>query len=240
MHAKLAISTHVVRPYITDEHRQTRADDTASASGDVASRTLTLTMRISFPLLIVLALVSAVGCKKYDTLVEKNAVCDEKWANIDAELQRRYDLIPNLVATVKASAHHEEETLTKVAEARASASQIKLSGDDFSDPARMAAFQKAQGELGGALSRLLVTQEAYPDLKANAQFHDLAVTLESTENRLLRARQEYNAAVKDYNAELAKVGGKVVNKATGKPFKPRVYWTASDEAKTSGAPKVSF
>lgn len=197
-------------------------------------------MRISFPLLLVLALVSAVGCKKYDVLVEKSAVCDEKWANIDAELQRRYDLIPNLVATVKASAHHEEETLTKVAEARASASQIKLSGDDFSDPAKMAAFQKAQSELGGALSRLLVTQEAYPDLKANAQFHDLAVTLESTENRLLRARQEYNAAVKDYNAELAKVSGKALNKATGKPFKPRVYWTASDEAKTSGAPKVSF
>jgi LemA protein len=197
-------------------------------------------MRIPFSLLIVLALVSAVGCKKYDTLVEKNAVCDEKWANIDAELQRRYDLIPNLVATVKASAHHEEETLTKIAEARASASQIKLSGDDFSDPAKMAAFQNAQSQLGGALSRLLVTQEAYPDLKANAQFHDLAVSLEATENRLLRARQEYNAAVKDYNAELAKVGGKALNKVTGKPFKPRVYWTASDDAKTSGAPKVEF
>jgi LemA protein len=87
---------------------------------------------------------------------------------------------------------------------------------------------------------LLVTQEAYPDHNANAQIHDIAVTLEATENRLLRARQEYNAAVKDYNAELAKVSGKALNKATGKPFKPRVYWTASDEAKTSGAPKVEF
>lgn len=191
-------------------------------------------------LCILLALALAVGCKKYDALVDKNATADEKWANIDTELQRRYDLIPNLVATVKKSAQHEEETLTKVAEARASASQIKLSGDDFSDPDKMAAFQKAQSQLGGALSRLLVTQEAYPDLKANAQFHDLAVSLESTENRLLRARQEYNAAVKDYNAELARVSGKVVNKVTGKPFKPRVYWTASDEAKTSGAPKVEF
>jgi LemA protein len=188
-------------------------------------------------LLLVVSLV--VSCKKYDRLVEKNAVADEKWANIDAELQRRYDLIPNLVATVKASARHEEETLTKVAEARASASQIKLSGDDFSDPVKMAEFQKAQSQLGGALSRLLVTQEAYPDLKANAQFHDLAVSLEATENRLLRARTEYNAAVKDYNAELAKVSGKVVNKVTGKPFKPRVYYAVADEA-TRTAPKVDL
>jgi LemA protein len=197
-------------------------------------------MRSSTRIGLLLLLVSlAVSCKKYDTLVEKNAVADEKWANIDSELQRRYDLIPNLVATVKASARHEEETLTKVAEARASASQIKLSGDDFSDPAKMAAFQAAQSQLGGALSRLLVTQEAYPDLKANAQFHDLAVSLESTENRLLRARQEYNAAVKDYNAVLAKISGKVVNKATGKPFKPRVYYTVSDEV-TRTAPKVDL
>lgn len=195
------------------------------------------------PLLLLLAFLafvsSAPGCKKYDTLVEKNAVCDEKWANIDAQLQKRFDLVPNLVATVKASAHHEEETLTKIAEARASASQIKLSGDDFSDPVKMAEFQKAQSNLGGALSRLLVTQEAYPDLKANAQFHDLAVSLESIENGLLRAREEYNGAVRDYNAELAKVSGAVVNKVTGKPFKPRVFYAASDEAH-GPAPKVQF
>jgi len=196
-------------------------------------------MRHRLSLALLFILFAVVGCKKYDALVEKNATCDERWGNIDAELQRRYDLIPDLVATVKASAKHEEETLTKVAEARASASQIKLSGDDFSDPAKMAAFQKAQGELGSALSRLLVTQEAYPDLKANAQFHDLAVTLESTENRLLRARQEYNAAVKEYNAELAKVSGSVVNKVTGKPFKPRVYYSAADEAART-APKVDL
>jgi LemA protein len=190
-------------------------------------------------LALVLAVLAVTGCKKYDTLVEKNAVCDEKWANIDAQLQKRYDLIPNLVATVKASAHHEEATLTKIAEARASASQIKLSGDDFSDPAKMAEFQQAQSQLGGALSRLLVTQEAYPDLKANAQFHDLAVSLESIENGLLRTREEYNAAVRDYNAELAKVSGSVVNKVTGKPFKPRIYWTA-DAAARGPAPKVEF
>src|SRR5215510_3436593 len=116
-----------------------------------------------------------VGCHKYNALVEANATCDQKWADIDAELQRRYDLIPNLVATVKAQAKYEQATLDKVVQDRAAATQIKLSGDDFSDPAKMAAFQKAQDELKGSLSRLLVTQEAYPDLKANQGYHDLTV-----------------------------------------------------------------
>ncbi|HSN30831.1 MAG TPA: LemA family protein [Kofleriaceae bacterium] len=191
-----------------------------------------------FLLLVLLVLPWLGGCHKYNALVEKNATCDEKWADIEAQLQRRYDLIPNLVATVKASAAHEEKTLEEVTAARASATQIKLSGDDFSDPAKMAAFQAAQDQLKGSLGRLLVTQEAYPDLKANAQFHDLAVELEGTENRIARAREEYNGAVKDYNAELAKVSGAVVNKVTGKPFKPRIYFSASADAHE--APKVQF
>jgi LemA protein len=190
-------------------------------------------------LVLLFALLPLLGaCHKYNTLVEKNATCDEKWANIDVELQRRYDLIPNIVNTVKEAEHHEEKTLEEVTAARASATQIKLTGDDFSDPAKMAAFQKAQDSLSGALSRLLVTQEAYPDLKAMPQFHDLTVELEGTENRIARARQEYNGAVKDYNAELAKVSGSVVNKVTGHPFKPRIYWAASPEAHE--APKVNF
>ena len=178
------------------------------------------------------------GVKKYDKLVEANAVCDQKWADIETELQRRYDLIPNLVATVKASAAHEEKVLEEVTQARASATQVKLSADDLTDPAKMAAFSEAQGKLTGALGRLLVTQEAYPDLKANAQFHDLAIELEGTENRIARSRQEYNEAVKNYNAELQKVSGQVINKVTGKPFKPRVYWSAT--AAAHEAPKVQF
>jgi LemA protein len=178
------------------------------------------------------------GCQKYDVLVEKNSICDEKWADIDAQLQRRYDLVPNLVATVKGSAAHEENTLAQVTQARAAATQIKLTADDLTDPEKMAAFQKAQDQLKGSLSRLMVVQEQYPDLKANAQFHTLQVELEGTENRILRAREEYNAAVRDYNSELAKIGGQVVNKVTGKPFKPRVFFSASTEAQA--APKVSF
>jgi len=192
----------------------------------------------AFFVVLFAVLTSCGGVKKYDSLVEANAVCDQKWADIDTELQRRYDLIPNLVATVKASAAHEEKVLEEVTTARASASQVKLTSDDLTDPAKMAAFTQAQSALTGALGRLLVTQEAYPDLKANAQFHDLNVELEGTENRVSRSRQEYNDAVKTYNAELAKVGGQVVNKISGKPFKPRVYWSAS--AAAHEAPKVQF
>ena len=102
----------------------------------------------------------------------------------------------------------------------------------------MAAFQKAQDQLRGALSRLLVVNEAYPDLKANAQFHALQVQLEGTENRILRAREQYNDAVRDYNTELGKIRGAVVKRATGGTFKPRVYFQASSDAQQ--APKVTF
>lgn len=192
-------------------------------------------------LIIVIAVVVVLGlfvAGTYNGLVKQRTAVDGAWAQIDVQLKRRYDLIPNLVSTVKGSAKHEEETLTKVMEARAAATQIKLSSEDLTDPAKMAAFQKAQDNLKGSLSRLLVAQESYPDLKANAAFRDLQTQLEGTENRILRAREEYNAAVKTFNAELGKVGGSVVNKVTGKPFKPRVYFAASAEAQA--APKVSF
>jgi LemA protein len=190
-------------------------------------------------LLAALGLVGALpGCQSYDVLVQKDQVAQQKWADVDAQLQRRYDLVPNLVNVVKGSAKHEEDTLAQVTKARAEATSIKLSADDLEDPAKMAAFQKAQDQLKGSLSRLLAVQENYPDLKANAAFHDLQIQLEGTENRILRAREEYNAAVSDFNSELGKIRGQVVNKATGKPFKPRAYFSASADAQA--APKVSF
>ena len=180
------------------------------------------------------------GCENYDKLVDLDATCDQKWADVQAQLQRRYDLIPNLVATVKGQANFEKDTLEKVTEARASATSIKLDAknEDFSDPAKMEAFQKAQSQLSDALSRLLVASENYPDLKANAAFHDLRVDLEGTENRIGRARSDYNAAVKDYNSELGKIRGQAINKVTGKPFKKREYFNADTAAQA--APKVSF
>lgn len=197
-------------------------------------------MKIGLRLLMMmmLALVFASGCENYDKLVDLDATCDQKWADVQTQLQRRYDLIPNLVATVKAQANFEKDTLEKVTEARASATSIKLTGDDFSDPAKMEQFQKAQSQLSGALSRLLVASENYPELKSNGAFHDLRVDLEGTENRINRARQDYNAAVKDYNAELGKIRGQAINKVTGKPFKKREYFNADTAAQA--APKVSF
>jgi LemA protein len=188
--------------------------------------------------LAIAALFAIPGCGHYDDLIDKDQVAAEKWSNVEVELQRRSDLIPNLVSTVKASATHEEETLAKVAEARSQAAQIKLTGDDLSDPAKMAAFEKAQSQLKGSLSRLMVVQEQYPDLKANRSFHDLQIQLEGTENRIQRARQEYNASARDYNSTLGRISGQVVNKATGNPFKPRVFFQATPESQV--APKVSF
>jgi len=188
--------------------------------------------------LFALLAVFLTNCSRYDELVEKDQVAEQRWADVEAQLQRRLDLVPNLVATVKAAAAHEEKTLKDVTEARAKATSIQLSAEDLTDPDKVAAFEQAQSQLSSALSRLLVVQERYPDLKANEGFRDLQVQLEGTENRILRAREKYNEAVREYNAMLNKIGGQVVNKITGRPFKPRVYFKASPEAHT--APKVSF
>lgn len=194
------------------------------------------------PLWVVLSLftlaLTAASCQHYDVLVNKDQIAAEKWSNLESQLQRRADLVPNLVAVVKGAAKHEQDTLTKVTEARSQLTRVNLTADDLSDPEKMAAFQKAQSQLSGALSKLMMVQEQYPDLKANQGFHDLQVQIEGTENRILRGREEYNAAARDYNSELLRVGGQVVNKITGKPFKPRVYFTASPESQE--VPKVSF
>jgi len=195
-------------------------------------------MKLGLRLLVLFALALAFGCQNYDRLVDLDATCDQKWADVQSQLQRRYDLIPRVVETVKGQAKFEQSTLTAVTQARASATQIKLTADDLSDPAKMAQFQKAQGELSSALSRLLVASENYPELKTNSAFHDLRVDLEGTENRINKARQDYNAAVKDYNSELGKVRGQVVNKVTGKPFKKREYFNADTAAQA--APSFSF
>lgn len=178
------------------------------------------------------------SCASYDKLIEKDQACQMKWADLEANLQRRADLIPNLVATVKAAAAQEQATLTKVAEARASATSIHLTAEDTQDPEKMAKFQAAQDQLKGALSRLLVVQEQYPDLKSNGNFRDLQVQLEATENRILRAREEYNRVVGEYNSELGKVKGKIIKRATGGTFMPRPYFAGSPGSDV--APKVNF
>ncbi len=191
-----------------------------------------------FSLIILVISLFSVSCQKYDHIVEKDEMCDQKWGNYEAQLQRRADLIPNLVAVVKASAAHENQTLKEVMEARASATQIKLTADDLTDKDKVAAFEAAQSQLKGSLSRLMMVQETYPELKANQNFTNLQIQIEGTENRILRSREEYNAAVGSFNTALKKVEGKAVNAVTGQPFKPRVYFSASEKAKE--APVVDF
>ena len=202
-----------------------------------------MTHRRSFQLLLLamLALFAPLfvpGCANYDELVEKDQKAAQKWSDVEATLQRRADLIPNLVETAKASAKFEKETLEAVTKARADATAIKMDAAALTDPAKMKAFVEAQGQLKGALGKLLVASEKYPELKANENFKGLQVQLEGTENRILRAREEYNKAVAEYNTALGKVRGQAINKATGHPFKPREFFHM--EASAAVAPKVSF
>jgi LemA protein len=177
------------------------------------------------------------GVIKYDGLVDKDEVCMAKWSDYESNLQRRSDLIPQLVAVVKGSAAHEQDTLTAVMKARSEASSIHLDpkSDDFADAKKFAEFQAAQTKVHTALQQL---QENYPQLQANAAFHDLQVQVEGTENRLLRAREEYNKAVTAFNTELRHVSGKVINPVTGNEFRPREYFKMDPGA--AHAPVVNF
>jgi LemA protein len=161
-----------------------------------------------------------------------------KWADVQSQYQRRADLIPNLVATVKGYAKQEQDTLTAVTEARAKATAIQVSAEDVTDPAKIAQFQKAQGELSQGLGRLLATSEAYPDLKSNANFLALQSQLEGTENRIAVARRDYNEAVRDYNVTIrtfpAVISAKVIYGS--KPMVP--FEATTPNAQT--APTVNF
>ena len=167
---------------------------------------------------------------------EENAKA--KWADVQNQYQRRADLIPNLVATVKGYATHEQSTLEGVTEARAKATSITVSADDLKDPAKVKAFQDAQNSLSGALGKLLSVQEAYPQLQADQNFLALQSQLEGTENRIAVARTDYNAAVQGYNTLIrtfpTAVTAKIIYGA--KPITPFTATAPNAEA----APKVSF
>ncbi len=198
---------------------------------------------VLFAFLTLTVLAFAPGCQGYDQLVAKDQTVQQKFADLQAQLQRRSDLVPNIVAVVKGAAKHEQGTLEVVTEARAAATGITIQPGDLDDAQKMAAFNQAQSKLGGAISRLLVANEAYPDLRGLQAFHDLQVELEGTENRILRSREEYNAAVADFNTELGKVKGQAINKATGKPFAPRSYFAATadnPDQDIQRAPKVQL
>ena len=180
---------------------------------------------------------------KYDTLVDKDEACNQAWADYEGNLTRRAQLVPQLVGVVKGMSAHEQATLVAVSQAQASATrpEIKLDpkNDDMSDPDKFAAYQRAQSNLGATLQKLMVQAPfQFPQLASTPAFTNLSTQIEGTENRLQRNREQYNAAVRDYNQELRHVSGKVINPVTGHEFKPRVYFTASEADKA--APTVDF
>ena len=161
---------------------------------------------------------------------------NEKWAQVQNVYQRRADLIPNLVETVKGFAAQERTVLEEVTRARASASSIQLTPQALNDPKALERFQAAQNQLSGALSRLLVTVERYPELKSNQNFLALQTQLEGTENRITVERRRFNEAVREYNTRLRLFPGSLIAGFTG--FQPKAFFEATPDAAT--VPKVKF
>jgi LemA protein len=188
----------------------------------------------ALPLLAALSL-SACGINSVPT-AEENAKA--KWADVQAAYQRRANLVDNLVAVVKAAGKQEQDTLVKVTEARSKATSVQLTADDLSDPAKVAQFQAAQAQLAQGMGRLVVTAEAYPDLKTGGNFDDLQTQIEGNENRITVAIRDYNEAVQAYNTRIRTfpdaIGAKIIHGA--KPMTPFQAITPGAEQ----APKVDF
>ena len=194
-------------------------------------------------LVIILVIVVAIfGVVKffagtYNTMVSMEEGVLSQWAQVENQYQRRLDLVPNLVATVKGFASHESEVFTQVAEARSQAGGVmQLSSDVLDDPEALAKFQQAQNSLGGALQRLLSVTENYPQLQANQNFMALQDELEGTENRIATERMRFNETVQEYNKYIRKFPNNIIANMNG--FEKKAYFTSTDEAKT--APKVEF
>lgn len=188
---------------------------------------------ISIAVIIVLLLGGTYSA--YNSLVEQDEAVANSWGNVQTQYQRRADLIPNLVNTVKGYATHEKGTLEGVVNARAKATQVKISADNLT-PEKMEQFQAAQGELSQAIGRLLMVSERYPDLKANENFSELQAQLEGTENRINEARTLYNNEVKTYNISVRKFPKNIVASLFG--FEKKNPFNADTEAQK--APTVNF
>ena len=183
----------------------------------------------------VVLLLAGCGWSGYNGLVQQDETVSLAWNNVQSDYQRRADLIPNLVSTVKGEANFEQTTLTNVIQARASATQIKLEAKDLS-PEKIQQFQAAQGQLSQALGKLLVVTENYPNLKANEAFRGLQAQLEGTENRIKVSRNDFNAAVADYNIKARSFPMNILAGITG--FKQKEGFTAA--VGSEKAPEVKF
>ena len=194
--------------------------------------------RIVLLLVVVLVLIGFASCGAYNSLVTAEESVEAAWAQVENVYQRRSDLIPNLVETVKGAADFEQETLTGVIEARAKATQItaQLTPEAINDPATLERFQQVQGELSSALSRLLVTVERYPELKANQNFLALQSQLEGTENRIAVERRNFNDIARDFNARIRRLPGSLIAGVAG--MERKAYFEAAEGAETP--PAVNF
>ncbi|MBQ7222600.1 MAG: LemA family protein [Bacteroidales bacterium] len=186
-------------------------------------------------ILAIVALVALWGVNAYNSLVSNEEAVESAWAQVENVYQRRADLVPNLVATVKGYAEHEQETLQGVIEARSKATQVTVDPSNLT-PEALAEFQAAQGELSTALGRLLLLQENYPNLKANENFLDLQAQLEGTENRITVERQKFNETARAYNVAIRKFPTNII--ASLFNFDKKGYFEAAEGAQI--APKVEF
>jgi LemA protein len=193
--------------------------------------------RFALALLASLGIAALPGCG-YNEFQSLDEQVTAAWAEVLSQYQRRSDLIPNIVSTVKGEANFEQETLTKVIEARAKATSIQATPELVNDPAAFNKFQQAQGELSAALSRLIAVSEAYPNLRANDAFKDLRVQLEGTENRINVARNKYIAKVQEYNTKVRSVPTNFTAMIFGYKTKPN--FTVANEQQISVPPAVSF
>ncbi len=195
-----------------------------------------MTQSLKKTIIILTMVMCLTGCG-YNTLQQQDEAVSKAWADVESTLQRRADLIPNLVETVKGYAAHEKDTLEGVIQARSKASQIQLTSKDLSDPKAMERLREAQGQLSSSLSRLMLLVERYPDLKANQNFLDLQTQLEGTENRINVARQRYNAAVETFNYSIRSFPYNLTNKFL-LHLQHKEYFKA--DAAAQAAPKVKF
>ena len=192
------------------------------------------TLRLLF---IVLVLAALSGCG-YNAIQQKDEAVTAAWSEVLNQYQRRADLVPNLVNTVKGYATHEEEVLTKVTEARAQVGTLKITPEMLSDPAAISKFQAAQGELSSALTRLMAVSENYPQLKADGLFQNLQAQLEGTENRITVARNRYVTAVQEFNTYVRSFPQNLTAKMFGYPTKAN--FSVENEKAISTAPVVDF
>jgi LemA protein len=191
-------------------------------------------LRIAF-LIVLIGLLSGCG---YNSIQSKDEGVKAAWSEVVNQYQRRADLVPNLVNTVKGYATHEEEVFTKVTEARASVGKVTINADQLDDAAAVAKFQQAQGELSSALSRLMAVSENYPQLKADGLFQNLQAQLEGTENRITVARNRYIQAVQDYNTFVRSFPQNITAMIFG--YKAKANFTVENEKQISTAPTVDF